>query len=59
MVGKAKKVDENRKHSADTHIRLEPDQRELFDKAAEEAGLSLSAWIRTRLLAAAKKEAGK
>lgn len=59
MVAKAKTTKEKRKHSADLHIRVEPEHLELFEKAAAEAGLNQSNWIRSRLLAAAKKELGK
>jgi uncharacterized protein (DUF1778 family) len=45
-----------RRHSAALHIRLVPEHEELIREAAELAGVSLSDWIRERLLRAARKE---
>jgi uncharacterized protein (DUF1778 family) len=45
-----------RKHSAMLNIRLEPEHDALFRRAAKEAGISLSDWIRERLIRAARKE---
>ena len=40
-------------------IRLSDDEREAFQRAADEAGVTLSAWIRDRLSKAAKREGRK
>ena len=37
-------------------IRLEPEEKEAFEDAANFAGISLSAWIRERLRTMARKE---
>ncbi len=37
-------------------VRATNDQHTLFVSAAKEAGLTLSAWVRTRLLQAARRE---
>lgn len=37
-------------------VMMTAEQRALFDASAERAGQSLSDWVRTRLLAAAKAE---
>ena len=47
---------ERRRHSAALHIRLMPEHEELIRKAAELAGVSISDWIRERLIRAARKE---
>jgi uncharacterized protein (DUF1778 family) len=39
-----------------TACRMLADERDLLDQAAEQAGLSISDWMRSRLLKAAKKE---
>lgn len=37
-------------------IRLQPDEKEAFEKAAELAGIALSAWVRERLRRAAIRD---
>jgi predicted HicB family RNase H-like nuclease len=37
-------------------VRLEPAEKQAFSRAAEVAGVSLSAWVRERLRAVARKE---
>lgn len=37
-------------------IRLQPAEKEAFEKAAELSGIALSAWVRERLRAAAIRE---
>ena len=37
-------------------VRVKPEDRTLMEEAADEAGLSLSAWVRMVALKAAKKE---
>ncbi len=54
MKDKAKKA-VKRKHSADMHVRFTPEQKALCEKAAEYEGASLSSWIRTKLIAAARE----
>lgn len=46
-------------HSAALRIRLLPEQEELIRQAAELAGISISAWIRERLIRAARREIGQ
>jgi len=43
-------------HSAALRIRLLPEQEELIRQAAELAGISISAWIRERLIRNARRE---
>ena len=57
--GMAKKAKDTRTHTAALNMRLRPDHLELFREAAEHAGLSLSGWVRERLLRAAREELGK
>lgn len=45
-----------RKHSAALRARLQPEHDALVRKAAETAGISISDWVRERLLAAARRE---
>jgi uncharacterized protein (DUF1778 family) len=45
-----------RRHTAMLNIRLLPEHAELFRQAAELAGVSLSDWIRERLIRTARKE---
>ena len=52
------KPTENRRHAVAAAFRFTVEQDELFRKAAEHAGLSLSAWVRERLLSAARSEIG-
>jgi len=40
-------------------MRVSQDEKELFQRAAEQDGRSLSNWIRDRLLKAAKAELGE
>jgi uncharacterized protein (DUF1778 family) len=51
--------EEDRVHSASIRIRLTPDHDALIRQAAELAGISLSDWIRERLIRAARKEIGQ
>jgi uncharacterized protein (DUF1778 family) len=51
-----KKTAAPRRHTAMLNIRLLPEHAELFRQAAELAGVSLSDWIRERLIRAARKE---
>lgn len=37
-------------------IRLQPSEKEAFEKAAELAGIALSAWVRERLRRAARQD---
>lgn len=46
-------------HSAALRIRLLPEHEELIRQAAELAGISISAWIRERLIRAARREIGQ
>jgi len=60
MKGKSpKKTEEKRKHSESIRIRLEPEHDELIRKAAEKRGLTVSAWIRERLISLAREEMKK
>jgi uncharacterized protein (DUF1778 family) len=45
-----------RVQSAALRIRLFPEQEEMIRQAAELAGISISAWIRERLIRAARRE---
>lgn len=45
-----------RRHSTSLYIRVTPDHEELFKKAADLAGTSLSDWIRDRLARTARRE---
>ena len=47
------------RQDASIRIRLLKEQEELFRKAAVKSGLSLSAWVRDRLLKIARKEVGR
>jgi uncharacterized protein (DUF1778 family) len=51
--------DDTRTHTAALNMRLRPEQLDLFRRAAEHAGLSLSGWVRERLLRAARQELGE
>jgi uncharacterized protein (DUF1778 family) len=42
--------------SVSIKLRLEPEEKEAFQEAAEISGLALSAWIRERLRLAARNE---
>lgn len=48
-----------RRHPVAVAFRFTVEQDELFRQAAEHAGLTLSAWVRERLLAVARKEVGE
>lgn len=52
----AMKEKTQRRHSSALHLRLMPEHEELIRRAAELAGVSLSDWIRERLIRAARKE---
>lgn len=45
-----------RRHTAMLNIRMLPEHADLIRQAAELAGVSLSDWIRERLIRAARKE---
>jgi len=45
-----------RKHSSALYIRVTPEHEELIRQAAERAGVSISDWIRERLIRVARKE---
>jgi uncharacterized protein (DUF1778 family) len=45
-----------RRHSSSLYIRVTPEHEELIRQAAERAGVSLSDWIRERLIRIARKE---
>lgn len=47
---------ENRRHDTSMRVRLLPEQAHLFRKAADLVGLTLSAWVRERLIKMARKE---
>lgn len=49
----------DRKHTAALNMRLQPDQLDLFHRAADRSGLSVSGWVRERLLRAAQEELGE
>jgi uncharacterized protein (DUF1778 family) len=51
--------EEDRVHSASIRIRLTPEHDALIRQAATLAGISLSDWIRERLIRAARKEIGQ
>jgi uncharacterized protein (DUF1778 family) len=40
-------------------LRLQPNEKEAFEKAAQLAGIALSAWVRERLRRAAIRELGE
>jgi uncharacterized protein (DUF1778 family) len=48
-----------RRHSSALYIRVTPEHEELIRQAAELAGISISDWIRERLIRAARKEIGQ
>ena len=48
-----------RRHSAVLHRRLEPQHDDLIRRAADHAGVSLSDWVRERLIRAARQELGE
>ena len=54
-----KEQPKNREYTASLNMRLRPEQAELFKDAANHAGLSLSGWVRSRLLEAARRELEK
>jgi predicted HicB family RNase H-like nuclease len=56
ILGMVKKTAAPRRHTAMLNIRLLPEHAELIRQAAEHAGVSLSDWIRERLIRAARKE---
>mgnify|MGYP001578514321 CR=1 FL=1 len=58
MSKQAEKEKPVRRHAITATFRFTPEQDDLFRKAADRAGLSYSAWVRERLLAAARKEGG-
>jgi len=48
-----------RRHSEPVLMRFEPDQLRLIAEAADHAGLNRTAWIRSTLLRAARRELGQ
>jgi len=48
--------EESRRHTAQIHIRLTPEQDELIRSAAEHSGQTLTNWIRGELLKSARRE---
>ena len=52
------KKEENRRHSGALRLRLLPDHEDLIRRAAAQSGVSLSDYMRDRLLAAARKDVG-
>lgn len=53
-----KKKPENRRHGGALRLRLLDEHDELIRAAAEAAGISLSDWMRERLIRAARSELG-
>jgi uncharacterized protein (DUF1778 family) len=49
----------HRRHSAPVLLRFDPDQLEMIDQAAENAGLNRTSWLRSTVLREAKKELKK
>jgi uncharacterized protein (DUF1778 family) len=47
---------EKRRHSRALRVRVEPEHDRLVRRAAEKAGISISDWVRERLIRAAEKE---
>ena len=54
--GMDKKPATPRRHTSMLNIRMLPEHSDLIRQAAELAGVSLSDWIRERLIRAARKE---
>jgi predicted HicB family RNase H-like nuclease len=52
----AKTEQPKRRHSSALYIRVIPEHEELIRQAAERAGVSISDWIRERLIRTARKE---
>jgi len=50
---------EKRRHTEAVRLRLLPDQDKLIRKAADMAGISVSAWVRDRLVQVARRELAK
>jgi uncharacterized protein (DUF1778 family) len=50
------KIEENRAHSASVRVRLMPEHDALIRQAADLAGVSLSDWMRDRLIRTARRE---
>jgi uncharacterized protein (DUF1778 family) len=53
------KKEESRAHSAALRIRLLPEHDALVRQAAALAGVSLSDWLRERIIRAARREVGE
>jgi uncharacterized protein (DUF1778 family) len=51
-------ADPPRKHSAALILRFEPEQLEMIDQVAEDAGLNRTSWLRLTALREAKRELG-
>ncbi len=49
---------ERRQHSASVRVRFQPEHDQLVRKAAGHAGITISDWMRDRLLKAARDELG-
>jgi predicted HicB family RNase H-like nuclease len=43
--------------STHLHVMVTPAEKQAMEAAAQSAGMSLSVWVRVKLIAAAKKEA--
>jgi uncharacterized protein (DUF1778 family) len=52
-------ADRSRKHTAAIVLRFEPEQLEMVDQAAEQAGLSRTSWLRALAIRAARQELGE
>ena len=60
LIGMARpKKEETRAHSATLRIRLMPEHDALVRQAAALAGVSLSDWLRERIIRAARREVGE
>lgn len=55
-MAKRKPASEKRRHSGSVRIRLIPEHEADIRQAAQLAGLNLSAWVRERLIRAARDE---
>lgn len=53
------KKHEDKRHGGALRLRLLPEHDALIRQAAELAGISLSAWMRERLIRAARQELGE
>lgn len=51
-----KREQPSRQFDKPLQIRVTPEQKEQFEEAAKVSGLSLSAWVRARLIQAARRD---